>query len=256
MGGQWHHCDSDLALIDFALIHRTDFHYTVKGIAVNPNQELVEPGEPKIMKRYFLIAATACVCSAPVFAQGGGMQMPAGIASEVKQAYNSVKNNLLGAANAMPEADYAFAPVPEEMTFGKWVAHVADSQTGTCSALNGQAKRGDAATKTSKADLVAALQASFAECDTAFNSLTDANALEMVAAGRGQRSRAGTLAGVNVHDNECYGSMAVYLRIKSVVPPSTANRGAMGGMGGGRGASGRGMGNMPMGNMPMNGPGR
>ncbi len=172
------------------------------------------------------------------------MQMPSGISAEVKQAYTQVKNNLIGAANAMPEANYDFAPVPEEMTFGKWVAHVADSNLGTCSGLNGAAKRGDAATKTTKADLVAALQASFAECDTAFNSLTDANALEMVASGRGQRSRAGTLAGVNVHDNECYGSMAVYLRIKGVVPPSTANRG---GMGGGRGGSGRGMGGMQMG---------
>jgi len=176
---------------------------------------------------------------------------PAGIAAEIKQAYTSVKNNLIGAANAMPEANYDFAPVPEEMTFGKWVAHVADSQTSTCSALNGQAKRGDASTKTSKADIVAALQASFAECDAAFNALTDANALEMVAAGRGQRSRAGTLAGVNVHDNECYGSMAVYMRIKGVVPPSTANRPAMGG---GRGGSGRGMGGM--GGMNMGGPGR
>jgi hypothetical protein len=203
------------------------------------------------MKRYILMAATVCVCSAPVFAQGGGgMQMPSGIAAEVKQAYTSVKNNLIAAANAMPEAGYDFAPVPEEMTFGKWVAHVSDSNLSTCSGLNGQAKRGDAGTKTSKADIVAALQASFAECDAAFNTLTDANALEMVAAGRGQRSRAGTLAGVNVHDNECYGSMAVYMRIKGVVPPSTANRGAMGG---GRGMSGGGRG---MGMGAPGGPGR
>jgi uncharacterized damage-inducible protein DinB len=197
------------------------------------------------MKKYFLNAVALLACCAPAFAQGGGMQP--GIASELKQAYTSVKNNLMGAANAMPEANYSFSPVPEEMTFGKWVAHVADSQTGTCSGLNGQAMRGDAASKTSKADLVAALQASFDQCDKAFDSLTDANALEMVSAGRGQRSRAGTLAGVNVHDNECYGSMAVYLRLKGVVPPSTANRG---GMGGGRGMSGAGR----MGTM--GGPGR
>jgi len=197
------------------------------------------------MKKYFLNAVALLACCTPAFAQGGGMQP--GIASELKQAYTSVKNNLMGAANAMPEANYSFSPVPEEMTFGKWVAHVADSQTGTCSGLNGQAMRGDAASKTSKADLVAALQASFDQCDKAFDSLTDANALEMVSAGRGQRSRAGTLAGVNVHDNECYGSMAVYLRLKGVVPPSTANRG---GMGGGRGMSGAGR----MGTM--GGPGR
>jgi hypothetical protein len=198
------------------------------------------------MKRDILLAAIAVACCAPVFAQGGGGMQP-GLSSEVKRAYMQVKTNLLGAANAMPEAGYSFSPVPEEMTFGKWVAHVADAQTGTCSGLNGQATRGDAATKTSKADLVAALQASFDLCDKAFDSLTDANALEMLTTGRGQSSRAGALAGVNVHDNECYGSMAVYLRIKGVVPPSTAARG---GMGGGRGMSGAGR----MGTM--GGPGR
>jgi hypothetical protein len=197
------------------------------------------------MSKYVLATLMAfAACCAPVFGQGGGMQMQPGVAAELKQAYNSVKNNLMGAANAMPEANYNFSPVPEEMTFGKWVAHVADSQTGTCSGLNGQAKRGDAGTKTSKADIVAALKASFDECDAAFNALTDANALGLVTAGRGQRSRAGTLAGVNAHDNECYGSMAVYLRIKGVVPPSTAARGGMGAMGM---SGGRGMGGMPMG---------
>ena len=195
------------------------------------------------MRKHVLKAVIVCASGVSAFAQGGG-GMPPGIANEIKQSYNSVKTNLINAANAMPEAGYSFSPVPEEMSFGKWVAHVADSQTGTCSGLNGQAKRGDAATKTSKADLVAALKASFDECDTAYNALTDANALELVTAGRGQSSRAGRLANNVAHDNECYGSMAVYLRLKSVVPPSTAARG---GMGGGRGMSGGGMGNMPMG---------
>jgi uncharacterized damage-inducible protein DinB len=196
------------------------------------------------MRKTVLTVLLACTCSVSMFAQGG---MQAGIAAEAKRGYTSVKNNLLGAANAMPEANYSFAPVPEEMTFGKWVAHVADAQTGTCSALNGAATRGDAASKTSKADLVAALQASFDLCDKAFDSLTDANAAELVSSGRGQSSRGGALFGVVVHDNECYGSMAVYLRFKGVVPPSTASRG---GMGGGRGMSGAGR----MG--PMSGPGR
>jgi uncharacterized damage-inducible protein DinB len=179
----------------------------------------------------------AAAFTASAFAQGMGM--PAGIAAETKAVYTSVKTNLIAAAQAMPESDYGFAPVPAEMTFGQWVAHVAVAQIGICSALNGQPKSSDAASKTSKADLVAALQASFDECDKAYNALTDANATELVAYGRGQNSRGGRLAYNSAHDNECYGSMAVYLRLKGVVPPSTAARGNMGG---GRGGSGRGMG--------------
>ncbi len=174
------------------------------------------------MKQILWVALTGCAVSVPAFPQG--MALPPGIAAETKQVYTAVKTNLLAAAKAMPEEDYGFSPVPEEMTFGKWVAHVADAQTGICSTLNGQTRKGDAASKTSKADLVAALQASFDECDKAYNALTDANATELVAYGRGQNSRAGRLGYNSAHDQECYGSMAVYMRIKGIVPPSTAAR--------------------------------
>ena len=152
------------------------------------------------------------------------MPLPPGIAAEIRGVYASVKTNLLAAADVMPEANYNFAPVPEELTFGKWIAHVADAQTGICSTLNGQTRRGDAAAKTSKADLAAALKASFDECDKAYNALTDANATELVAYGRGQNSRGGRLAYNAAHDQECYGNMSVYMRLKGIVPPSTAAR--------------------------------
>lgn len=191
-------------------------------------------------KQYVLTAILAGAFSASAFAQG--MALPPGIAAETKTVYTSVKTNIIAAANAMPEANYSFSPVPEEMTFGGWIAHIADAQTGICSTLNGQTRRGDAAGKTSKADLVAALMASFDECDKAYNALTDANATELVAYGRGQNSRAGRLGYNSSHDQECYGSIAVYMRIKGIVPPSTAARtvGGRGASGGGRGMAGPG----------------
>ena len=82
-------------------------------------------------------------------------------------------------------------------------------------------KKSDAGSKTSKADLVAALKDSFAECDKAFDSLTDANAAEMIKGPRGERSKLGMLNGIVVHDNEEYGYLAVYMRVKGVVPPSS-----------------------------------
>jgi uncharacterized damage-inducible protein DinB len=138
----------------------------------------------------------------------------------------------------MPEENYSFKATPAEMSFGEWVAHVADTQIRQCSTVNGQVKTVGAAQKTSKADLVVALKTSFDECDAAFGKLTDDNALEAVGVGRGNSSRAGQLAYVTAHDNECYGSMAVYMRLKGIVPPSTAARGGMGmgrGMSGGQG---------------------
>ncbi len=61
-------------------------------------------------------------------------------------------------------------------------------------------------------------------CDAAWDALTEANAHETIKLGPTERSRIGTLEYNSVHSNEEYGYMAVYLRLKGVVPPSTANR--------------------------------
>lgn len=82
----------------------------------------------------------------------------------------------------------------------------------------------DAASKTSKADLVAALKESFSYCDGVYDSMTDADATKMVTLGRGQRSKIAALWGVVAHDNEVYGAMGVYMRLKGVVPPSSEGR--------------------------------
>jgi uncharacterized damage-inducible protein DinB len=146
------------------------------------------------------------------------------LSTELKQAYTGVKNNLTKMAEKMPEEHYSFKPVPEIRTFGQLIGHVADSQARTCSAATGEQKAVDAASKTSKADLVAALKESFTICDAAYDSLTDAKATEMIKTGRGERSRLGALAGVVSHSNEEYGYMAVYMRLKGIVPPSSEGR--------------------------------
>ena len=141
--------------------------------------------------------------------------------AENKAAYNNVKNNLLKAAEKMPEDAYSFKPTPEMQTFGQRIAHIAN-QIGTCSAMTGERKQSDANSKTAKADLVAALKASFDACDAAWDSMNDKTAMEMIA-GRGgaQRSKLGALIGNTTHDVEMYGYISVYLRLKGVVPPSS-----------------------------------
>jgi hypothetical protein len=70
---------------------------------------------------------------------------------------------------------------------------------------------------------VAALKASFEECDSAFAMMTGDTSAQMVKAG-GERSKFGTLLYATLHDNEEYGYMAMYLRLKGLVPPSTDSR--------------------------------
>ena len=139
-----------------------------------------------------------------------------------KTVYNNAKNNWLKTAEKMPEGDYNYKPTPEVQTFAERVAHMAN-QIGGCSRVRGEQKQNPAAGKTSKADLTAALKASFDECDAAWETMNDTSAMELMAGGRGgQAPKLQTLVQNNVHLNEVYGATAVYLRLKGLVPPSTA----------------------------------
>jgi uncharacterized damage-inducible protein DinB len=168
--------------------------------------------------------------ASPVFAQAptpapARASSPApSIADAIRQSYNSVKNNLLRAADKMPDDGYAFQPTPAVRTFGAWVAHIADVQTGICSRVQGPPKTPSAASKTTKADLVAALKDSFDTCDAAYAALNETNANDTVPSFRGPAPRLAVLAFNVAHDNEGYGSMAVYLRLKNIVPPSSEPR--------------------------------
>lgn len=158
------------------------------------------------------------LCAAPMFGQANPL------AAETEQSYQRIKRFFIAAAEKMPAEHYDFKATDDVRSFGGHVAHIADAQMRTCSNYNGAAKPGTAGALTAKADLVAALKAAFEECDKAYNSLTDAGGTEMVEGRRGSRSRFGILNGNITHDNEVYGSMAVYLRLKGLVPPSSEGR--------------------------------
>jgi DinB superfamily len=172
------------------------------------------------LKRYIMSSFAALLITT------GGLQAqsPNAHFAEGKQTYDVVKNNLIQMDEVMPEENYSFKPTPDIRTFAQMVAHVADAQARLCSAASGQPKSIDAASKTSKADLVAALKESSSMCDAAWDSLSETTAHEMIKVGTAERSKLGALEYNSVHSNEEYGYMAVYLRLKGIVPPSTANR--------------------------------
>ena len=152
------------------------------------------------------------------------------LSSELKMQYAASKTTIMNSATRFGDADYGFKPAEgNTRTFGQLIGHIADVQLAICSAAKGEQKRGGAEkTKTTKADLVAALKESFDYCDTAYDVLTDASGAEMVKMFGGERSRFGALYFNLIHNSEMYGQIVVYYRAKNMVPPSTADRPAMG----------------------------
>jgi uncharacterized damage-inducible protein DinB len=148
------------------------------------------------------------------------------LSTDTKNFYNGIKGTLTKAADEMSDADYSFKASPAEKTYGAMIGHIADVQLALCGNANGEQKMGDAEkTKTTKADLVAALKASFDYCDGVYGSLTDADAATKVTMfGPNKATKLAVLNFNIAHDNEMYGQMVVYLRIKGLVPPSSQRR--------------------------------
>ena len=146
-----------------------------------------------------------------------------GPAAEVKTAYERTKPNILKSADKMPAEGYTYKPTDDIRTYARVLNHVTEAQLRVCGTINGlpadQMK--PPADTADKATIVAALQASFTECDKAYASATDANLTEGFAAfGPAKRSRITLLWGNVSHDNEQYATLALYLRLKGIAPPS------------------------------------
>jgi uncharacterized damage-inducible protein DinB len=146
------------------------------------------------------------------------------LSASIKGAYTMGKNNILKAAEEMPEDNYSFKPTPDIRSFGQLIGHVADAQYLFCTAVSGEkspATKSAEKMDTTKAALVEDLKAAFAYCDKVYGDMTDAKAAEMVKFFGRENPKLGVLSFNNMHNYEHYGNIVTYLRLKSLVPPSS-----------------------------------
>ena len=143
-----------------------------------------------------------------------------------KGFYGFVSSAVVDAAQKMPEENYSFKPTPEVRTFGQLVGHVADASNSFCSQAIGEANapKNIEKTKTSKADLVAALKDGIAYCNKALGSMTDAKGSEMVKLFNFNLAKLTVFSINTAHTDEHYGNMVTYMRLKGIVPPTSENQ--------------------------------
>jgi uncharacterized damage-inducible protein DinB len=145
--------------------------------------------------------------------------------------YTMLSGVVIAAAEKMPEANYSFKPTPEVRSFGQLVGHLADSQYFFCSTVAGETApaSGIEKSKTSKADLVAALKDAVAYCSKVYAGMTDAKGSEMTKMMNYDFARLTVLSANTAHDYEHYGNMVTYMRLKGLVPPSSEKSAGAGG---------------------------
>src|SRR5690349_16197814 len=177
------------------------------------------------MKLFVLLLASSLV-SIPIYAQSAPNPLSAG----EKGFHNYIKDNLVAAAEKMPEENYSFKPTPEVRSFGQIVGHLADSQYFFCSSAAGDTKPpgGIEKSKTSKTELVSALKEAVAYCSKTYAGMTDAKGSEMTKMMNLDFAKLTVLSANTAHDYEHYGNMVTYMRLKGIVPPTSEKKGDTG----------------------------
>ena len=182
------------------------------------------------MKHLLLAAATALAVNGNIVwaqtpAAGSDPGNMTRFSKGIKARYDNIKRDVVEAADAVPEAEYTFKPTPQVRSFGEIIGHIADTQNYFCSVAAGSnPEYADTLEKSakSKADLVKGLKDSVAKCDDVYAKTDAANVLSVVKAGKGDALRGMILLDNVSHDNEHYGNIVTYMRLKGHVPPSTA----------------------------------
>lgn len=175
------------------------------------------------MKRFSLAAVAVCTLALSAAAQSDNP-----VTTAVKNQVARETKNLVGAAEAMPADKYSFHPTPEQMTFGKLVAHVIQEDTFLCSKIgNMPAPTMEKVSDTDPKDkLVAALKTSTDFCNDVLSKSDDSKLGESLTLFGGRSaSRAAAMLNLAVDLSDHYSLAATDLRLNGQMPPS-----AMGGM--------------------------
>ena len=168
-----------------------------------------------------LFAIPSAVCRAT---DAGPGRPDRTFSGEMLRGYQFTQRNLAEAAEKMPDEHYGFRPTPDIKPFGQLVAHVALAQFGTCAMLKGEPNprkdEKEDAIRT-KTEAIALLKASAGYCDPPVSALTDTTMTELAKMGPNQVAKGLLPVSLVAHGAEMYGTMAVYLRLKGIVPPTT-----------------------------------
>jgi uncharacterized damage-inducible protein DinB len=191
------------------------------------------------MRITFALAIAIHVFGSAAYAQtsDGGFDklLSTSLASTAKAMHATIRRDLAEAAEAMPADDFAFKPTPDVRSFAQLVGHVVNANFFFCSQAKGE--KSPATTNfervADKAALVKGINDALAYCDAIYTSTTDANFSDAVTLNgfpgmnpKTETTRGTVLMFNTTHNNEHYGNIVVYLRLKGKVPPSTARSAA------------------------------
>jgi uncharacterized damage-inducible protein DinB len=187
------------------------------------------------MRHMLAVAVGLQILCAVAYAQtsDGGFDkaLSPSLAATAQAMFGTIRRDLADAAETMPAEDFGFKPTPDIRSFGQLVGHVINGNFFFCSQANGAAvpTTTNFERVSDKPALIKGLTDALAYCDSVYQSTTDSNFNDAVTV-KGfpgmnpttVTTRGAALMFNTTHDNEHYGNIVIYLRLKGKVPPSTA----------------------------------
>jgi uncharacterized damage-inducible protein DinB len=171
------------------------------------------------MKRVLIaiIAASAVTVTA-----GSAVAQTNPLTASAKGQFDMIKANVVKTANKVGPELYSFKPTPEVRSLGEILGHIADANFGICAAAAGEKPtQSGYEKKTAKDEIIKGLNDSIAYCDKVIASLDDTKGAAIVPFFGMQMPKLGILYFNVSHNNEHYGNLVTYMRLKGIIPPSS-----------------------------------
>ncbi len=155
---------------------------------------------------------------------GGAQITPAKVYGEMLRVF---EQQIVGAAEAMPEDKYNFAPTNGNFTgvrtFAQEVKHLtaANYMFFKNFGIGAPPDKSKLDAMNSKAEIVQGLKDSFAYAEKGVDSITPANAFVGLTTGKHAETRAGNASFCMAHGMDHYGQMVEYLRMNGIIPPAS-----------------------------------
>ena len=175
--------------------------------------------------RFLVLGAVvfACLPASPASAQiSPDLPNPTSAANPLTKTLSIFSDNMqdkiIKAANMMPESKYSYRPTKDVRSFGEILTHIADISYYLCSNMKAEAPPAPPASKTSKSEITAYVQASFDYCDRAYAGFTDAHLNDPANFWRHATNKMFIVTQLGNHDALHYGNLVTYLRLNGLVP--------------------------------------
>ena len=155
------------------------------------------------------------------FSINGIAQTNDSLLNQLSTKWKNAKTYTLKVAELMPEEQYNFKPVPDVMTFGEQLLHIAQNMNWLSSAyLLGSKQNSKSEAKVLiKQSIINTISTAY---DSAFGvhyRLTPKQLDEVVSFFAGPKSRRQILILMHDHQTHHIGQLIVYLRLKGIKPP-------------------------------------